>query len=110
METKLLPCPSELVKRLRGRAHVEPMGTPDFWMLEDAASYIERTAQGVTPVERRVIDAACGVVAADTYKHPILSRDEAVKAGVAELHDAVRAYQSAQPACAALNPKPEVSK
>ena len=46
----------------------------------------------------RVIHEACRVVDADTYKHPILSRAEAVAAGVAGLHDAVRAWQSAQSA------------
>ena len=47
---------------------------------------------------RPVVRAACGVVGADTYKHPILSREDAVKAGVAALHDAVGRWQSAQPA------------
>lgn len=55
----------------------------------------------ISALEQRVINAACGVVAADTYKHPIMSREDAVKAGVAELHDAVNAYHSAQPAVSA---------
>lgn len=52
----------------------------------------------VTPEMVRVIATACGVVAADTYKHPVMSREDALKEGVAELHDAVNAYHAAQPA------------
>lgn len=50
----------------------------------------------------KVIDAACRVVAADTYVHPILSRADAVKAGVAELHDAVGKWHGVQPASSAV--------
>lgn len=45
-----------------------------------------------------VVSAACRVVAADTYKHPMLSREDAVKAGVADLRDAVGRWQAQQPA------------
>jgi hypothetical protein len=38
-----------------------------------------------------VIVAASAVVAADTYKHPMLSRADAVAAGVMELHTTVNA-------------------
>lgn len=61
-------------------------------------SYIPSTKPVMGDLEQRVIDAACKVVQADTYKHPILSRQDAVKEGVSELHDAVNAYHSAQPA------------
>lgn len=47
--------------------------------------------------EWRVIAAAKAVVAADTYKHPVLSREDAVKAGVAELHDAVNPHLPQRP-------------
>lgn len=57
--------------------------------------------QDLPPEIKRVVTAACGVVAADTYVHPIMSRADAVKAGVAELHDAVNAYHSTQSAAAA---------
>ena len=50
-----------------------------------------------------VLHEACRVVDADTYKHPTLSRADAVAAGVAGLHDAVRAWLSAQPPSAALS-------
>lgn len=52
-----------------------------------------------------IVHAACQVVNADTYKHPILSRADAVKAGVSELHDAVNKYHSAQPAQASIEEK-----
>jgi hypothetical protein len=45
-----------------------------------------------------VVTAACIVVAADTYKDPVLSREDAVKAGIAGLHDAVGKWHGAQPA------------
>jgi hypothetical protein len=47
METKLLPCPSELVKRLRAFRHGDAAIDPGAMMvlIKDAASYIERTAQ-----------------------------------------------------------------
>ena len=56
----------------------------------------------------RVVRAACGVVHADTYKHPVLDREQAVREGVAELHAAVNAYQAKQQpvASAALNQQP----
>jgi hypothetical protein len=96
METKLLPCPSELVKRLRGRAHVEPMGTPDFWMLEDAASYIERTAQaqGDHTAAKASLLVLCAVRDGQSWSANMLK----------DIDFAIEANR------AALNPKPEVSK
>lgn len=49
-----------------------------------------------------VINAACQVVYADTYKHPMLSRADAVAAGVAALHDAVGRWEACQPAATDL--------
>ena len=46
-------------------------------------------------------DAAIKTVRADTYVHPMLSREDAVKAGVADLHKAVSKWDSAQPPSAA---------
>jgi hypothetical protein len=51
----------------------------------------------------RVVRAAISVVNADTYFHPMLSREDAVKAGVAELHDAVNNYRSSQMASIGLS-------
>jgi 20S proteasome alpha/beta subunit len=56
----------------------------------------------MTEEERAVLDAALKVVDADTYKHPMLSRDDAVKAGVECLYDAVERYRAAQPAMSAV--------
>lgn len=55
-------------------------------------------ATDAVAVERDVIAAACRVVDADTYKHPMLSRADAVAAGVSALHDAVAKWHAIQPA------------
>jgi hypothetical protein len=56
-------------------------------------------AQGRDEVTMAVVHAACAVVAADTYRHPVLSRADAVATGVAALHDVVDRWHAAQPAC-----------
>ena len=43
-----------------------------------------------------VVQAACRWYLADIYVHPVLSRAEAVKVGVADLLDAVQNYRSAR--------------
>ena len=49
----------------------------------------------------RIVSAAIVVINADTYKNPVLSREQAVAEGVSELHDAVREYlAAAQPVLA----------
>lgn len=45
-----------------------------------------------------VVNEACRVIAADSYVHPVLSREDAVKMGVDGLCAAVRRYQGTQQA------------
>lgn len=63
--------------------------------LSERVGELEREAQTARPV----VAAACGVVEADTYKHPMLSRADAVQAGVMALHDAVNKWWASRPPC-----------
>lgn len=85
---------------------IDAFGYRTFKFNEDQMRIIRAALQDKwrSDIEKRVISAAVGVVAADTYVHPMLSRQDAVAAGVAELHDAVNAYQSTQVASAAAPP------
>jgi hypothetical protein len=147
METKPLPCPSELVKWLRHMAERGGKGTVDNVdarslgrvadaleraiptegeardhaealrskarilrndsygasadVCEKAASYIERTAQGVTPaVVHEVLAMVDGI-----------ARDEERQGDDALWTEGYRIMiETCREALAALNPKPEVSK
>lgn len=88
-----------LIDDLRAFAR-DPKGYPDGALsviCNDAADSVERLIKELA-IAGPVVTAACRLVAADTYKHPVLSREDAVKAGVAELHDAVGKWHGAQPA------------
>lgn len=83
---------------------------PDITQALTLLTALEQTGEVNIPMEaHRVIRAAIGVVNADTYCHPMLSREDAVKAGVSELHDAVGAYRQAfhMGQASAQPPKPE---
>jgi hypothetical protein len=58
-----------------------------------ALAALNKVIERLESVER-VVNAACVLVDADTYKHPVLSREDAVKVGADKLHDAVRSYKS----------------
>lgn len=75
--------------------------------IREAERLIALRSPAATPaIDQAVISAACRLVAADTYKHPVLSREDAVKAGVAELHDAVGKWHGAQPAASSVSRPP----
>ena len=65
----------------------------------DLLNYVGSVAKpdAIITAEAEVIRAAYAVVSADTYVHPMLSRADAVKAAVQQLHDAVNALHSLQP-------------
>lgn len=52
-------------------------------------------------VAMHVVNEACKVVDADTYVHPMLSREDAVKAGVMGMIEAVGKWRGSQPAAMA---------
>lgn len=54
----------------------------------------------------KVITAALRWADADVYVHPVLSREQAVKVGVADLLDAVQNYRNALPPAQARNEQP----
>lgn len=76
---------------------MNPQSQAQFLVAREALAYLDalEKEQGIN---MRIINAAIGVVNADTYVHPMLSRQDAVKVGVAELYDAVNAYWATQPA------------
>jgi hypothetical protein len=68
-------------------------------VLTPQATGLSAIAPGRDDVTMAVVHAACAVVDADTYKHPVLSRADALATGVSQLHDAVSRWHAAQPAC-----------
>jgi hypothetical protein len=105
METKLLPCPSELVKRLRAFRHGDAAIDPGAMMvlIKDAASYIERTAQAQGDRLAVAMDALHA------------SRGRRYGWTPSNLRDCVPEYQNgirvdAEAVLAALNPKPFCAK
>jgi hypothetical protein len=96
MDTKLLPCPSDLAKRLRDHASIMiPSLARDA--VEDAASYIERTAQAQGVTERERIERARELIGARNDRLCPAAREANINAAWHIL-------------TAALNPKPEASK
>jgi len=63
--------------------------------IKEAVEEIERLREGDN-ARNRIVNAAVAIVNADTYKHPVLSRADAVEQGVSELHDAVNNYRGFQ--------------
>ena len=79
--------------------------TPIWEKVQQAIKRWNTRASTPTPaatfgeLEQAVINAALRWYAADIYVHSVLSREQAVKVGVADLIDAVQNYQNLQQAC-----------
>lgn len=62
---------------------------------------METVEKTLDQLKEELVNAALRWHSADIYVHPVLSRADAVKVGVANLIDAVQNYKNAQPACQA---------
>ena len=60
-------------------------------------------SESLDELRDKLVNAALQWANADIYVHPVLSRDQAVKVGVAELLDAVQNYRNALPPMEAAN-------
>jgi hypothetical protein len=112
METKLLPCPSELIKLLwkvreyTREASWHPAARNAAKIIEaDLMSYIERTAQGVM-VTDEMVERACEAYWSE--QGGIASWQDHLARPSAFVPLTRRGVRAAL--TAALNPKPEVSK